>query len=315
MYIDVRRGLVFFDQTDRFLPEPRLTRYDPASGALSPVPGAQADDVVNDVSRDGLGLALASANWVTVRNANRTRLTFVAAGAVAQQTDKLLSFWTRFDPSGRYALASAFNGKRRPVVIDLQSGECSDPIARDLDARFGDMDPVDGGLWAPDERTRDAVLAVDCRSGDIRKVKLPLGDRISRVRFSQDGAVLYVTGANNRLLCCDRDGAVLWSRDIGEYGEVRAGNIHFNEGGTHLCLPLSETPRSNWGEDLIVDARTGAVEHAVLRHRGPPARLASDWFGDRLLTHGGEIVDFHTGALVGQLAFKAADREGLPCRM
>ncbi|WP_445659024.1 YncE family protein [Achromobacter sp. NCFB-sbj8-Ac1-l] len=303
MYVDVRRHTVFFDQTDRFLAQPGLVRYDPASGQLSAVPGAQAGDVVNDVSRDGNRLALASADWVTVRNASRTRLTFVTQGAVAHQTDKFLSFWSRFDPSGRFALVSAFNGKRRPVVIDLDAGESSDPIARDLDARFGDVDPLDGRLWAPDERAKDSVLAVDCRSGDIQKVRLPLGEKVARVRFARDGAALFATAANNRLLCCDRDGAVRWSRDIGEYGDVRAGNIFFNEDGTCLCLPLSETPRSNWGEDLVIDARTGAVDNAILRHRGPPARLASDWFGDRLLTHGGEIVDFHTGAVVERLAF------------
>ncbi len=304
MYVDVRRGLVFFDQTDRFLPEPRLTQYDPASGLLSPVPGAQADDVVNDVSRDGRGLALASARSVTVRNASRTRLTYLAGGAVAQQTDKFMSFWTRFDPSGRYALASVFNGKGRPVVIDLFSGECSDPIARDLDARFGDMDPIDGRLWAPDERARDAVLAVDCRSGDIQRIKLPLGDKLTRLRFARDGAMLFATGANNRLLCCDRDGAVHWSRDIGEYGEIRAANIFFNEDGTQLCLPLPSSVNSNWGEDLVINVGTGKVEHTVPRHRGPPARLAAEWFGDQLITHGGEIVDFHTGAVREPLTFK-----------
>lgn len=66
MYVDVRRHTVFFDQTDRFLPQPGLARYDPASGQLLAVPGAQAGDVVNDVSRDGNRLALASADQAAV---------------------------------------------------------------------------------------------------------------------------------------------------------------------------------------------------------------------------------------------------------
>ncbi|WP_208102018.1 hypothetical protein [Burkholderia sp. D-99] len=308
VYIDVPRGLVFFDQTDSFLPKPAIVQYDRDSGAITSVAGAQTDDTVCDVSRDGRRLALASASWIIARNTNRSRLSFVADGAVLHQTDKFLSFWTRLDPSGRYALVSAFksNDRGRPVVIDLDTGEYSDPIARDLDARFGDVDPVEGLLWAPDERTKNSVLTVNCRSGEINKINLPVGGKVKRLRFARDGSVVFVAGDNNQLLCCDRDGSAVWSRDIGEFGEIRSANMLFNESGSHFCLPLSETARCNWGEDLVIDSHTGAVEHAIQRHRAPPARLAADWFGDRLLTHGGEIVDFYTGKVMDMLPFKSA---------
>ncbi len=307
VYIDVPRGLVFFDQTDAFLPEPALVQYDRDSKTITSIAGVQTDDTVCDVSRDGRRLALASASWIVARNTNRSRLTVVADGAVLHQTDKFLSFWTRLDPSGRYALVSAFksNDKGRPVVIDLDTGEHGDPVARDFDARFGDVDPVDGLLWAPDERTRNSVLTVNCRSGEINKVNLPAGGKVKRLRFARDGSVMFVASDTNQLLRCDRNGSVAWSRDIGEFGEVRSANILFNESGSHLCLPLPETARCNWGEDLVIDAHTGAVEHAIQRHRGPPARLAADWFGDRLLTHGGEIVDFYTGKVTDMLSFKS----------
>ncbi|WP_301838530.1 hypothetical protein [Burkholderia cepacia] len=126
-----------------------------------------------------------------------------------------------------------------------------------------------------------------------------------RLRFARDGSVMFVASDTNQLLCCDRNGSVVWSRDIGEFGEIRSANILFNESGSHLCLPLPETARCNWGEDLVIDAHTGAVEHAIQRHRGPPAGLAADWFGDRLLTHGGEIVDFYTGKVTDMLSFKS----------
>jgi hypothetical protein len=52
-------------------------------------------------------------------------------------------------------------------------------------------------------------------------------------------------------------------------------------------------------EDMIISVDKGEVEKAIVRHRGPPARLASDWFGDRLLTHSGEVVDFFSGEVLG----------------
>jgi hypothetical protein len=195
------------------------------------------------------------------------------------------------------------------VVIDLDAGEYSDPIARNLDARFGDVDPVDGRLWAPDEKAGNSALVVDCRSGEMTKVSLPAGGKIRRLRFARDGSEVFVTGDNDRLLCCDRKGSIVWSRDIGEFGEILSAEILFNESGSHLCLPLSGTARCDWGEDLVIDSRTGAVEHAIQRHRGPPARLAADWFGDRLLTYGGEIVDFYTGSVIDALPFRNGIRE------
>ena len=84
-------------------------------------------------------------------------------------------------------------------------------------------------------------------------------------------------------------------------GQVGAGTILFNESGSHLCLPISATQRSGWGEDLIIAADSGRVETAVVRQKGPPARLAADWFGDHLLTHRAEVVDFFTGAVVDRL--------------
>ncbi|MCY1438308.1 hypothetical protein D9M71_545020 [compost metagenome] len=93
----------------------------------------------------------------------------------------------------------------------------------------------------------------------------------------------------------------MWSRDIGEYGQVGAGTILFNESATHLCLPISATQRSNWGEDIILAADSGQIETTVVRHKGPPGRLAADWFGDQLLTHRLEVVDFFSGAVVDVL--------------
>ena len=59
-----------------------------------------------------------------------------------------------------------------------------------------------------------------------------------------------------------------------------------------------------WGEDIIVSADKGRVEKTLVRHQGPPARLAADWFGDHLLTYTGEIVDFFDGKVVGNVNSK-----------
>ncbi|QBF27278.1 WD40 repeat domain-containing protein [Pseudomonas tructae] len=297
MYIDVPRRLVFFDKHDNIRPA-RLSQYHPDSGAVSYPLGPLADDSVSDISADGRRMALQGVDWLVVRGASRSRLSFIQDGAPLQATDRFLSYWTRFDPSARYALVSVGNGKKRPVVIDLNSGECSEPIARDADARFGSIDPVQGKLWAPDERASNSVLVVDCASGEISKVALPLEAKVKNLRFSRDGQYLFVVGENHRLLCCDRDGAVRWARDMSEIGQTGAGKIFFNESGSHLCLPLSSTQRSDWGEDIIIAAGSGRIENTVVRQKGPPARLAADWFGDRLLTHRLEVVDFFTGAVI-----------------
>ncbi|MFJ1299299.1 YncE family protein [Pseudomonadota bacterium AL_CKDN230030165-1A_HGKHYDSX7] len=306
MYVDIARGLVFFDGKDILARQAGLaglSQYDPATGALTLVAGAQPDDVIDHVSRDERRMALRSSDWITVRNARRSRISVVADGALLQQTDKYLSFWTRLDPGGRFALASVFNGKGKPVVIDLETGEHSAPLSRDADARFGDIDPIGGRLWAPDDRAKDAVLRIDCATGEVQKQVFKAGDKIKRLRFSRDGAFVYVGCANQHLLCFDRDGVQVWSANLGEIGAFHATEIYFNESGSHLCVSLGATPRSSWGEDLVLSAATGVVDCAIERHRGPPARLASDWFGDQVLTHTGEILDFYTGALRGRLPF------------
>ena len=300
MYIDVPRRLVFFDQSDLLRP-PHLVRYDPDTAVFSQPAGAQPDDCVRDIARDGRRMALSGVEWQVVRGASRSRLGFVQDGVALHASDKYLSYWSHFDPSGRYALVSVFNGKKRPVIIDLHTGEHSEPIARDLDARFGCVDPLDGMLWAPDERARNSVLRVDCASGAISKLAVALDAKVKSLRFARDGQHVFITGENHRLVCCDREGTTLWSRDIGEHGQVGAGTILFNESGSHLCLPISATQRSGWGEDLIIAADSGRVETAVVRQKGPPARLAADWFGDHLLTHRAEVVDFFTGAVVDRL--------------
>ncbi|MCE5984866.1 YncE family protein [Pseudomonas sp. LF19] len=300
MYIDVPRRLVFFDKSDSIRPA-CLTQYDPDTGALTHPVGTQADDRVCDISHDGRRMALQGTDWRVVRGASRSRLSFLEDRTALHETDRFLAYWSHLDPNGRYALVGVGNDKKRPVVIDLDSGECSEPIARNVDARFGCIDPVQGKLWAPDERASNSVLTVDCASGEINKITLALDAKVRSLRFSRDGQYLFVTGENNRLLCCDRNGATLWSRDIGEYGQVGAGTILFNESATHLCLPISATQRSNWGEDIILAADSGQIETTVVRHKGPPGRLAADWFGDQLLTHRLEVVDFFSGAVVDVL--------------
>ncbi|WP_255263660.1 YncE family protein [Pseudomonas aegrilactucae] len=250
-------------------------------------------------------MALSAVEWLVVRGASRSRLSFLQGDNALHATHKYLSFWSRFDRSGRYALVSVFNGKKRPVIIDLQTGEHSEPIARDLDARFGCIDPLDGKLWVPDERARNRVLTVDCASGEINRLTVPIDAKVQRLRFSRDGQHVFVAGKNNRLICCDRDGATVWSKDISEHGHVGAGTMLFNESGSHLCLPISQTQRCNWGEDMIIAADTGRTENMILRHKGPPGRLAADWFGDHLLTYSAEIVDFFTGAVVDRLDLRS----------
>lgn len=296
MYIDVPRRLVFFDKDDSVRP-PCLLQYHPDTGALSQPAFAQADDSVWDIAQDGRRIALSGVKWLVVRGASRSRLNFLHDGMALHATQHYLSYWARFDPTARHALVSAFNGKKRPVVIDLHSGEHSDPIERDVDARFGCIDPLHGKLWAPDERARNGLLTVDCASGEVNKVAVSMDAKVRSLRFSRDGHHLFVTGENNRLLCCDREGVTVWSKDVSAYGHVGSGKILFNESGSHLCLPTSPTDHSTLSGDLIIATGSGHTENAIM----PKARLAADWFGDHLLSHRGEVVDFFTGAIVSTL--------------
>lgn len=296
MYIDVPRRLVFFDKDDSVRP-PCLLQYHPDTGALSQPAFAQPDDSVWDIAHDGQRIALSGVKWAVVRGASRSRLSFVQDGTPLHATHDYLSYWARFDPSARYALVSAFNGKKRPVIIDLDTGEHSAPIARDVDARFGSIDPLEGTLWAPDERARNSVLTVDCATGEVNKVAVSMEAKIRSLRFSRDGQYVFLTGENNRLLCCDRDGVTVWAKDVSAYGHVGAGKILFNESASHLCLPTSPTDHSTLSGDLIIATASGHTENAIM----PKARLAADWFGDHLLTHRGEVVDFFTGAIVSKL--------------
>jgi hypothetical protein len=302
MYVDVRRRLVFFDASVVAAGVAGLVQYDVATGKLEPVKGASADDVVMHATGDGRRLALKSAKWLMAYGKNRVRLTFLKDGTQTYQTDKFMFFWARLDPTGKYALVSGNASRRpsgRPFVIDLDTGEVGRPISGNLDARAGDIDPLDGKVWAPDGRYENSVLSVDCRNGEIKKVRIPIGGTAIRLRFSHDGASLFVTGSNSTVIRCDRDGSPIWSAGLAEYGDIALTDILLNESCSHLCVPLASSKRSQWGEDMIISVDKGEVEKTIVRHRGPPARLATDWFGDRLLTHSGEIIDFFSGEVLG----------------
>jgi len=308
MYVDVRRRLVFLDKSVVATSAAGLVQYDVATGELVPVRGAEADDVVAHATGDGHRLALNSAQWVMARGKNRVRLTFLRDGVRTYQTDKFMLFWTRFDPTGTCALISGNASRRpsgRPFVIDVETGEVSGPISRHFDARRGDIDPLDGKLWAPDGGSENVLLSVDCHTGAIKKIRITTTTgRVMRVRFSHDGNSLFATGSNSSVTCCDRNGAAIWSTSLVEYGQNALTDLLLNESGSHLCVPLVSTKRSGWGEDIIVSADKGQVEKTIVRHQGPPARLAADWFGDHLLTYSGEITDFFDGKVVGNVNSK-----------
>jgi hypothetical protein len=59
-------------------------------------------------------------------------------------------------------------------MIDVETGEVSGPLSRNFDARAGDIDPLDGKLWAPDGRSENFLLSVDCHTGAIKKIRKPL---------------------------------------------------------------------------------------------------------------------------------------------
>jgi hypothetical protein len=299
MYVDVRRRFVFFDKSISALNIPGLVQYDVLTRELKPVKGSEADDVVTHVTDDGIGLALESANWLIARGKNRKRLTFLKDGARTLQTDKFMFFWTRFDPSGSYALVSG-DGRKRPFVIDVNTGDVSVQIKQNCEARRGAIDPLDGRLWVPDGRINN-LLSVDCRTGEIRKVSVPLSGMVTHARFAHDGASLFVIGSNSDVLCCDRHGSMIWSTSLAEYSEKPPALILSNESGTHICAALWQSKRSEWGEDVIIAANDGHVEKTIVRHKGPPARLATDWFGDHLLTYAGEIIDIFSGKMIGSV--------------
>jgi hypothetical protein len=187
-------------------------------------------------------------------------------------------------------------------MIDVETGEVSGPLSRNFDARAGDIDPLDGKLWAPDGRSENFLLSVDCHTGAIKKIRITATTgRVVRLRFSRDGDSLFATGSNGTVVCCDRDGSAIWSTSLAEYGQSAQTQLLLNELGSHLCVPLASSKQSQWGEDIIISADKGRVEKTIVRHRGPPARLATDWFGDHLLTYTGEIIDFFDGKVVGNV--------------
>lgn len=302
MFVDIRRGLVFFDRSDRGMNGPPLARYDFRTGLLRPVESARQDDIVCDVSRDGARLALRSADWLAIRGTNRSRVGFLTGERTPCVTDKILSHWSVFAPDGRRALVGMLNGKARPVVIDAATCDILATMKRDVDARSGEIDPGDGRLWAPDARAENALLSVDCATGGFDRLMMPVGGRITRIRFARDGRSVIVVGEKGTLSRHLADGSVIWTVDISGIGKVGAGNLFLNETGSHLLLSLPASVNSEWGEDIVVGMERGAIETRIVRHRAPPARLAADWFGDRLLTYAGEIVDFFSGEIVERLS-------------
>lgn len=300
---------------------PSLGRFDGGSGSLRPVEGARDDDVVCDVSRDGTRLLLRSADPVVVRGHSRSRISVVAEGVAGCATERMHSVWGVFEPGGRLALVGSVNAAGRPVVMDAATCEAVGLGRVGVDARFGEVDPLEGGLWVPD-RGEGAVVCVDCATGGTTRVKLGrvklggvklgVGGVIVRVRFARDGGSLLVVGRRGELgeggtlSRHRRDGSVMWVVDVsdvaGAGGGVGAGDIFLNGNGSHVLFSFISSRNSEWGEDLVFGMASGALEGRRVRHRGPPARLMADWFGDHVLTYAGEVVEFFTGRVVGRLA-------------
>ncbi len=301
MHVDIRRGLAFFDQSDRVLGRPSLRRFDVRTGLLHPVEGARDDDVVCDVSRDGKHLLLRSAEWLIVRGFNRSRITVLAEGVPACTTERIWSHWSIFEPAGRFALVGTLNLTGGPVVLDTATGGAVASARAGIDARFGKVDPLDGRLWVPHTRFRGTVLCVDCATGGTAKLRLAIGSVIVRVRFARDGTSLLAAAEQGTLSRHARDGSLIWSIDVSGIGPIGAGDFFLNEAGSHVLLSLLASKNSEWGEDLVVDLASGTIAGTILRHRGPPARLMTDWFGDHVLTYTGELIDFFTGQVVGKL--------------
>ena len=301
MHVDIRRGLAFFDQSDRVLGRPSLTRFDARTGLLHPVEGARDDDVVCDVSRDGRRLLLRSAASHVVRGRSRSRITVLADGVPACATERMNSHWSVFDPAGRFALVGTLTMMGGSIVMDAATCAPVTTKRAGVDARFGGIDPIEGRLWVPHTHLKDTVLSVDCATGSVAKVRLAAGSRIVRVRFAHDGASLLAVGEKGTLSRHGRDGSLIWSVDVSELGSVGAGDLFLNEDGSHVLLSLLSSKNSESGEDLVVGMARGTVERTILRHRGPPARLMADWFGNHVLTYAGEIVDFFTGRFVDRL--------------
>lgn len=282
---------------------PPLSRYDPRTGLLHPVAGADPGDLVCDVSRDGERLALRSDEWLAVRGTNRSRISFLTEGRAPCTTDRILSHWSIFDASGQYALVGTLNGKGRPVVVDTATCEILATMPRVVDARCGDVAPGDAMLWVPDSRAEDALLFVDCATGSFGRIGVPVGGRIMRVRFTRDRSSIIVVSEKGMVSRCGLDGSIIWTVDISGVGKVGAANFFFNESGSHLLLSLTASVNSAWGEDIVIETERGRIEANIIRHQAPPARLAGDWFGDHLLTYAGEVIDFFSGEIVDRLSF------------
>ncbi len=305
MHVDIRRGLAFFDRSDRVLGRPSLTRFDARTGRLHPVEGAREDDVVCNVSRDGRRLLLRSAEGLFVWGRSRSRITVLTEGVPACATERINSHWSVFDPTGQFALVGRLNMTGGFIVMDTAT--CK-PIALTrvgVDARFGEVDPLDGRLWVPHTPFKDRVLSVDCATSRTAKVRLAVGSVVVRVRFARDGESLLAVGEKGTLSRHGSDGSLVWSVDVSGFGPVASGHFFLNESGSHVLLSLLASKTSEWGEDLIVDMARGTVEGTILRHRGPPARLMADWVGDHVLIHAGELIDFFTGRIVGKLPVQA----------
>lgn len=185
MYVDIRRDLAFFDRSDRVLGRPSLTRFNARTGLLHPVEGARDDDVVCDISRDGKRLLLRSAEWLIVRNRNRSRITVLTEGVPACMTERIWSHWSIFEPAGRFALVGTLNLTGGSIVLNTATAAAVASARAGIDARFGEVDPIDGRLWVPHTHLKGTLLSVDCSTGSTAKARLAGGSRIVRLRFAR----------------------------------------------------------------------------------------------------------------------------------
>lgn len=94
---------------------------------------------------------------------------------------------------------------------------------------------------------------------------------------------------------------MIWSTDVSTIGRIGAGSMFLNQANSHLLISLPDSTNSEWGEDVVIGLDDGHVVASIPRYQGSPARLAADWFGDHVLTYAGEIVDFFSGKVVGDL--------------
>jgi hypothetical protein len=288
MIIDIKNKIGYFDKDDHFNSY-GLIEYDFQSNQRKEYPVFKNWKIA-DISSDKKYFAILS-DWIKYKGTNKTELAVcnVSTNETVFSTKNHLVYSIKFNRDGTKLLFDVYN--KKPFCIDLINKDVFSPSPVSFRIYKGDWDHVKDMFYSPSETKKGSFYVFDFSNGNINEYIVNIKGRIIKIKFSNDYNKIYFTVDDNLLYCMDREYNIIWR--TGFENKISGDMIFSTEDGNMLCLESPETADNKLGVDIIIDASNGKIIKTIENYKGR-GKLASNFFGNKILTYKGTTVDIIT---------------------